>query len=261
MISIGKVYLVGAGPGDPELITLKGAKCLQMAEVVVYDRLANPALLELVPPWAEKIYAGKVPQRHRLDQEAINDLLVTQAQAGKIVVRLKGGDPFVFGRGGEECLALAKANVPYEIVPGISSALAVPAAIGVPVTHRQVAQTFTVVTGHTADDPFGTDWEDLPRKGTLVILMGVRHLPQIVEKLLANGRSLDTPAVTIRSGTLPDQAYVVGTLADIAEKAQHLSPPAITIVGEVVGVHEQLAAWSKQFLAPAAAANYQLLRI
>ncbi len=248
MNATGIVYLVGAGPGDPDLITVKGAKCLQMAQVVVYDRLANPALLDLVQPWAEKIFAGKEPQRHRLDQEEINGLLIAEAQAGKVVVRLKGGDPFVIGRGGEECLALAEANVPFEVVPGISSALAVPAAVGIPVTHRHVAQTFTVVTGHTADDPFGTAWADLPRSGTLVILMGVKHLPQIVERLLANGRCPTTPAATIRAGTLPDQEYVLGSLADIAEKAQHLPPPAITIVGEVVAVHEQLVASGAQFL-------------
>jgi uroporphyrin-III C-methyltransferase len=247
MAAAGIVYLVGAGPGDPDLITVKGAKCLQLAEVVVYDRLANPALLDLAPPWAEKIFAGKEPQRHRLDQDEINNVLIIEAQKGKTVVRLKGGDPFVFGRGGEECLALAAANVPFVVVPGISSAIAVPAVVGIPVTHRQVAQTFTVVTGHTADDPFGTNWDDLPRSGTLVILMGVKHLPQIVERLLANGRSPTTPAATIRAGTLPEQEMVVGTLADIAAKAQYLPPPAITIVGEVVGVYEQLATTGARF--------------
>jgi uroporphyrin-III C-methyltransferase len=258
MAATGIVYLVGAGPGDPDLITVKGAKCLQMAEVVVYDRLANPALLDLVQPWAEKIYAGKEPQRHRLNQEEINNLLITEAQQGKTVVRLKGGDPFVFGRGGEECLALAQANVPFVVVPGISSAIAVPAAIGVPVTQRHVAQTFTVVTGHTANDLFGTDWADLPRSGTLVILMGVKHLPQIVERLLANGRFPTTPAATICSGTLPEQGYVVGTLADIAEKAKHLPAPAVTIVGEVVAIHEQLATAGARFFGHnLAVANYQ----
>jgi uroporphyrin-III C-methyltransferase len=193
-----------------------------------------------------------------LNQEEINNLLITEAQQGKTVVRLKGGDPFVFGRGGEECLALAQANVPFVVVPGISSAIAVPAAIGVPVTQRHVAQTFTVVTGHTANDLFGTDWADLPRSGTLVILMGVKHLPQIVERLLANGRFPTTPAATICSGTLPEQGYVVGTLADIAEKAKHLPAPAVTIVGEVVAIHEQLATAGARFFGHnLAVANYQ----
>ena len=236
----GKVYLVGAGPGDPDLITVKGAKCLQTAEIVIYDRLANPALLDYVQPWAEQIYVGKEPQRHRLTQDEINKLLIEQAQQGKRVVRLKGGDPFVFGRGGEECLALAQAHIPFEVVPGISSAIAVPAYAGIPVTHRHVSQSFTVVTGHTADDPFGTDWDDLPLKGTLVILMGVRHLPQITARLVAAGHNPATPAATIAWGTMPEQQVVVATLADIAEKAQHVQSPAITVVGEVVALHEQI---------------------
>ena len=246
MSAIGNVYLVGAGPGDPDLITVKGFKCLQAAQVVIYDRLINPALLDFVQPWAEKIYAGKEPQRHRLSQEAINELLIDQARQGKTVVRLKGGDPFVFGRGGEECLALVQAHIPFEVVPGISSAIAVPAYAGIPVTHRHIAQSFTVVTGHTASDPFGPDWDDLPQKGTLVILMGVRHLPQITEKLIENGRQPQTPAATIRQGTLPKQEVVVGTLADIASKAKHLRPPAITVIGEVVALQEKLSLFSKQ---------------
>lgn len=236
----GKVILVGAGPGDPDLLTLKGAKSLQKADVVVYDRLVHPDLLELVQPWAEKIYVGKEPKRHRTSQDEINTILVTKARQGKTVVRLKGGDPFVFGRGGEECLVLAKAGIPFEVVPGISSALAVPAYAGIPVTQRQMAQSFTVVTGHTASGSFGTDWDDLPTKGTLVILMGVRHLPQIAKKLIAAGRDPLTPAATIRWGTTDEQETVTATLETIAEKAQLMQPPAITVVGEVVGLAEQL---------------------
>lgn len=239
-MTLGKVYLVGAGPGDPDLITVKGAKTLQTADIVIYDRLANAALLDYVQPWAEQIYVGKEPQRHRLAQAEINQLLIEQARQGKRVVRLKGGDPFVFGRGGEECLALAQAQIPFEVVPGISSAIAVPAYAGIPVTQRHVSQSFTVVTGHTADDPLGTNWDDLPLQGTLVILMGVRHLPQITTRLIAAGHNPATPAATISWGTMPEQTVVEATLADIAGKAQHLQSPAITVVGEVVALREEI---------------------
>ena len=238
----GKVILVGAGPGDPDLITIKGVKSLQRADVVVYDRLANPELLDFAPPWAEFIYVGKEPKRHRLNQNDINTLLVEKAQEGKTVVRLKGGDPFVFGRGGEECLVLYQAGIEFEVVPGISSALAVPTYAGIPVTQRHMATSFTVVTGHTAsaDDPYGADWSDLPRKGTLVILMGVRHLPKISAQLIQDGRSPDTPAATIHWGTTHQQVVVQGTLATIAQKAQGVPPPAITIVGDVVALRDQI---------------------
>lgn len=236
----GKVILVGAGPGDPDLITLKGAKSLQKADVVVYDRLVHPDLLDIAQPWAERIYVGKAPKLHRTPQEAINAVLVSRAREGKLVVRLKGGDPFVFGRGGEECLVLAQAGISFEIVPGISSALAVPAYAGIPVTQRHVAQSFTVVTGHTASGDFGTDWDDLPTRGTLVILMGVRHLPQITKKLIAAGRDPETAAATIRWGTTAAQVTVTGTLATIAERAEMMAPPAITVIGDVVTLSEQL---------------------
>ncbi len=238
----GKVILVGAGPGDPDLITIKGVKSLQRADVVVYDRLANPELLDFAPPWAEFIYVGKEPKRHRLSQDDINALLVEKAREGKTVVRLKGGDPFVFGRGGEECLVLYQAGIAFEVVPGISSSLAVPAYAGISVTQRHVATSFTVVTGHTAstEDPYGADWSDLPRKGTLVILMGVRHLPKITQQLIEDGRSPDTPAATIHWGTTIEQVVVQGTLATIAEEAQGVRPPAITVVGDVVSLREQI---------------------
>ena len=180
-----KVFLVGAGPGDPELLTIKGMRCLRQAEVVLYDRLANPVLLDYAPAEAVRINVGKAPQRHRLSQEKINATLIGKAQLGLRVVRLKGGDPFVFGRGGEEALALARAGISYEVVPGISSALAVPAYAGIPVTQRRLSQAFTVVTGHTAaGTPSSVDWSALPLDGTLVILMGVRSLPKIAAPAL-----------------------------------------------------------------------------
>ena len=262
--SPGMVYLVGAGPGDPDLITVKGMKCLQKADVVVYDRLANPSLLDYAPPRAERIYAGKEPQRHRLPQEKINEVLIKKAGQGLVVVRLKGGDPFVFGRGGEEALALAGAGVPFEIVPGISSAIAVPAYAGIPVTHRHLSTSFTVITGHTAsDDPAGVDWDDLPKNGTLVILMGVTHLPEIAARLVQGGRAACTPAAAISWGTLPEQQIIPGTLADIALKAAHLPPPAIFVVGDVAALSQTInwfhPAASETFSAAAPISSLQLI--
>lgn len=238
----GKVFLVGAGPGDPDLITVKGMRCLQAAGVVVYDRLANPQLLDYAPASALFFYVGKAPQKQRFSQDEINALLITQANLGRTVVRLKGGDPFVFGRGGEECQILAAAGIPFEVVPGISSALAVPAYAGIPVTHRHISQSFTVITGHSAGPAEIDDdqWRNLPRNGTLVILMGVRHLPQITQRLLAEGHDARTPAATIYRGTTTEQEVVSGTLATIAQKADHIKPPAITIIGEVVKLRDQI---------------------
>lgn len=256
MHSTGMVYLVGAGPGDPDLITVKGMKCLQQATVVIYDRLANPALLDYAPLWAERIYAGKEPQRHRLSQENINTLLIEKARAGHTVVRLKGGDPFVFGRGGEEALALAGAGVPFAIVPGISSALAVPAYAGIPVTHRHLATSFTVVTGHTAeDDPHGVNWDDLPQTGTLVILMGVQHMEKIAQRLILSGRTGDTPAAVISWGTVPEQKTVTGTLETIAQKASGLPSPSIIVIGEVVRLHDEIQ-WFTPSLNPPVQPDY-----
>jgi uroporphyrin-III C-methyltransferase len=234
----GKVYLIGAGPGDPELITVKGLRCLRLADTIVYDRLVNQALLYEAPAGANLLYAGKTPGQPQLSQSAINDLLVQHAGRGETVVRLKGGDPFVFGRGGEECQALAAAGIPYEVVPGISSALAVPAYAGIPVTHRQVATSFTVVTGHTAgSDDLAIEWERLPRQGTLIILMGVGNLPRIAQQLTTHGWAAGTPTAVIQQGTTPLQTAVTGTLADIAKKAATIAPPAIIVVGEVVRFH------------------------
>jgi uroporphyrin-III C-methyltransferase len=234
----GIVYIVGGGPGDPGLITVKGLTCLRRADVVLYDRLIAPELLDEIPAYAEVIDVGKEPKRHRRSQQEINDLLIEKAREGKVVVRLKGGDPFVFGRGGEECLALAEAGIHYEVVPGVSSAIAVPAYAGIPVTQRGVATAFTVVTGHTADSSM--DWEAISHAGTIVFLMGVENLPEIIRQLVMYGRPLDTPAAVIEEGTTQRQLVVMGTLADIVQQAEGIHPPAILIVGEVVRLREQI---------------------
>jgi len=239
----GKVYLVGAGPGDPGLITVKGLKLLQQADVVLYDRLIPPELLGETRPDAECVDVGKLPTKHRLSQDEINRLLIEHAQRGKMVMRLKGGDPFVFGRGGEEALACYAANIPFEVVPGISSAIAVPAYAGVPVTHRNVTSAFTVFTGH--EDPTkpesSIDYTALAaaaRLGTLVLLMGVSHLPEITARLLAEGIAQETPAICIEWGTTPKQRTVEGTLATLPEKVQAASiqSPALTVIGSVVAL-------------------------
>jgi uroporphyrin-III C-methyltransferase / precorrin-2 dehydrogenase / sirohydrochlorin ferrochelatase len=244
-MSPGKVYLVGAGPGDPGLITVRGLDLLRRAQVVVYDRLVDPDLLCEARRDAELVYVGKATNHHTLPQEDINALLIEHARRGKMVVRLKGGDPFVFGRGGEEALALVAAGIPFEVIPGVTSAIAVPAGAGIPVTHREVASSFTVVTGHedTKRTETGVDWATIAcGKGTLVFLMGVTNLPTIVKELVENGRPLDTPAAIIERGTTAQQRVVVGTLADIHERAlaAHIQPPAITVVGEVVALREKI---------------------
>lgn len=237
----GIVYIVGGGPGDPGLITVKGLDCLRRADVVLYDRLIAQELLNEVPAHAELIDVGKEPKRHRRSQDEINALLIEKANEGKIVVRLKGGDPFVFGRGGEECLALAAAGIRYEVVPGVSSAIAVPAYAGIPVTQRGVTTAFTVVAGHTGSADSNIDWDAIARIGTIVFLMGVEHLPEIVQQLIAYGRSPETPVALIREGTTQNQLIITGTLTDIIEKTRGVQPPAVLIVGEVVRLHEQLA--------------------
>src|SRR5213594_2937444 len=233
----GKVYLVGAGPGDPKLLTLRGKECLEQAEVVIYDYLANPALLEHVRPEAERIYVGRRGRGGYGDQAEINRLMIDRARAGKIVVRLKGGDPFVFGRGGEEAEAVAAAGVDFEIVPGVTAAVAVPAYAGIPVTHRTLASTVTFVTGH--EDPTKPmillEWPKLASaSGTLVFMMGMKNLPSIVRQLLSEGRSPNTPVAAIRWGSRADQQTIVGTVGDIVAKteAAHLEPPTVIVVGE-----------------------------
>ncbi|MCR5758031.1 MAG: uroporphyrinogen-III C-methyltransferase [Selenomonas sp.] len=241
----GMVYLVGAGPGDYRLISLKAVDCLKMADVVVYDRLADDRILRWAPEDAEYIYVGKASSNHTMKQEDINQLLVDKAKAGKCVVRLKGGDPFVFGRGGEEGLLLRENNLPFEIVPGITSAISVPAYAGIPVTHRAVATSFAVVTGH--EDPTkgqsNMRWEHLATGvDTLVFLMGVANLPHITSKLVENGRSADTPAAVIRWGTKPEQRTLITTVGKAAEDVEKngIKPPAIFIVGEVVKLRDSL---------------------
>ena len=242
------VYLVGAGPGDPGLITARGLALIHTAEVLVYDRLAAPELVAEAPEGCELIYAGKGPSNHAMSQDEINACLVEHGATGRRVVRLKGGDPFVFGRGSEEAEALRGAGVEYEVVPGITSAVAVPAYAGIPVTHRGLATHFTVVTGH--EDPTKgrdeTDWESLARAGgTLVILMGVGGLPEIVQRLIAGGRSADTPVAVINRGTTTAQGVVRATLGTIVEDAADVRPPAITVVGPVAGLRDVIA-WAER---------------
>lgn len=241
----GKVYLVGAGPGDPDLITVKGLRALQRADVVIYDRLAPPELLREAKAHAELIDAGKQPQKHRLDQSEINRMIVEAAQAGKQVVRLKGGDPFVFGRGAEEALACYAAGIAFEVIPGISSAIAVPAYAGIPVTHRLLSRSFVVFTGH--EDPNGNtiDYEALSKIDTLVALMGVKQLQNIAECLIAVGMNPDTPAVAIEWGTTERQRVVEATLETIydAAIAANFQPPSITVIGAVAGLRSEGVRW------------------
>ncbi len=247
----GKVYLVGAGPGDSGLITVKGLEILRRAEVVVYDQLASPELLKETRPEAELIYVGKKAGAHALPQEDINRLLVRKAEEGALVVRLKGGDPFVFGRGGEEAEDLAAAGIPFEVVPGVSAAVAVPAYAGIPVTHRGLAALVTFITGHEDPTKGKSDipWDNLAQnQGTLVFLMGVKNLAENCSRLLAGGRPPDTPAAVIQSGTLLSQRTVTGTLADIAGRAREagIAAPAILVVGKVAALRERLAWWEKR---------------
>lgn len=245
-MSVGKVYLVGAGPGDPGLLTCKGRAILERCDVVVYDRLANPCLLDLAPAHAERIYVGKGPGNHAMTQEEINACLVEQGLAGKQVCRLKGGDPFVFGRGGEEALDCIAAGIPWEVVPGISSSIAAPAYAGIPVTHRNVATSFAVITGHENPDKPDTqvDWSGIANAAdTLIFLMGVGNLPEICRNLVDEGRDPATPVALVRWGTRPEQRSLRGTLADIVAKveAAGFKPPAVTVVGEVVNLQSELA--------------------
>jgi uroporphyrinogen III methyltransferase/synthase len=239
----GKVYLVGAGPGDPGLLTLKGKQILERADCVIHDFLVNKELLRLARAEAEKISVGRRGETHRLRQSEINDLLVARARAGKLVCRLKGGDPFVFGRGGEEAQALARAGIAYEVVPGVSAGHAVPAYAGIPVTHRDITSTVTFIAGHEDPEKESSrlDWEQLGTcPGTLVFFMAVRNLPRITRALIDHGRSPATPAAVIQWGSLPDQKVVEGTLADIAVKASAIMTPAITVIGDVVSLRERL---------------------
>jgi uroporphyrinogen III methyltransferase/synthase len=245
MMNNGYVYLIGAGPGDPGLITVRGRDCISRAEVVIYDYLANERLLDFAPAGAERIYAGKVGGAHHHEQALINELLVAKALQGKVVARLKGGDPFIFGRGGEECAALAALNIPFEIVPGITAAVGAAAYAGIPLTHRGIATSVAFVTGHESPDKVSSqiDWQSLAlQNGTLVFYMGVRNLPQIVSGLISHGRPAETPVALIRWGTHPDQEVLTGTLANIVGKvhATGFRAPAVTLVGNVVEMRNHL---------------------
>jgi uroporphyrin-III C-methyltransferase len=236
----GHVALVGAGPGDPGLMTVRGLALLRRADVIVYDRLVDPRLLDEAPT-ARRVYAGKASGDHALPQEQINAILVHHAQRGCRVVRLKGGDPFVFGRGSEEAEALAAAGVVFEIVPGVSSAVAAPAYAGIPLTHRGVASSFTVVTGHEACYGNAVDWTRLSASTeTLVVLMGLGALPRIARTLIAHGRAPSTPAAVVRGGTTRSQATITGRLDDIAERASEVAPPAVIVIGDVVRLRERI---------------------
>ena len=241
----GYVYLIGAGPGDPGLITVKGRECIARADVIIYDYLANEQLLRHAPDGAELIYAGKVGGAHNHEQGQINDLLVAKAREGKIVARLKGGDPFVFGRGGEECEALCAAGIAFEVVPGVTAGIGAPAYAGIPLTHRNVTTSVAFVTGHEhpGKEASEIDWERLSvGGGTIVFYMGIKNLALIAARLIEHGRTPETPVALIRWGTRPEQEVLVGTLADIADKAKAagFKPPAITVVGEVVRLREEL---------------------
>lgn len=247
----GKVYLIGAGPGDIKLITQKALEAIGQADLLVYDRLANPRLLTFARDDAEIIYVGKKSSDHTLPQDQINALLVERAKEGKIIARLKGGDPFVFGRGGEEAEELLEAGIPFEIVPGITSAIAVPAYAGIPVTHRTATSSFKVITGHEdpTKDESQIDWEILGRdESTLIFLMGVSNLANITRKLMENGKAADTPIALIQWGTRTEQRTVTGTLTDIVEivEREGIGSPAVIVVGEVVKLREKLNWFEKK---------------
>ena len=236
----GKVYLVGAGPGDEGLLTVRGAELLKEAEVLLYDRLVNPALLLELPDSCEKILVGKREGNHTMIQEEINRLLIAKAGEGKSVLRLKGGDPFVFGRGGEEILALEEEGIPYEVVPGVTSAVAVLESAGIPVTHRKEARSFHVITGHTAQEGLPEQFEQYAAlDGTLIFLMGISHLKEIAEQLLRYGKAPDTPASIVESGTTIRERRIDGTLGNILKIAEEnqVKPPAILVVGKTASYH------------------------
>jgi uroporphyrinogen III methyltransferase/synthase len=248
--TIGKVYIIGAGPGDPGLITLKGLRCLQEADVLIYDHLVGEEILSHARETVRLIYAGKQGGDHTLSQDEINERLVEEAKQGKVVARLKGGDPFIFGRGGEEAEVLAKAGIPFEVIPGVTSAIAVPAYAGIPLTHRGFTSTVTFVTGH--EDPTkeksDINWEALAGIGTLVFLMGVKNLPKIVSSLIHHGKEPETPVALIRWGTTADQETLTGTLENIIRLSEEkgFAPPSIFVVGQVVGLRNLLNWFEKK---------------
>jgi len=242
---LGKVYLVGAGPGDPGLLTIKGKTLLEFADVVIYDALVSPQILELINPQAEKIHAGKRRGRHSLLQEETTQLLIEKAQNHAIVVRLKGGDPFIFGRGGEEMEDLIQAGVPVEVVPGITSGIAAPAYAGIPLTHRDHSSSITFVTGHETAGKYrpAVNWKAIAKGSeTIVIYMGVHNLPYIIQQLTQAGQSPETPVALIRWGTRPDQEELIATLETIVQKVEEtgFEAPAIAVIGSVVNFKSRL---------------------
>ena len=238
-----KVYLTGAGPGDVELLTLKAHRVITQADVIIYDRLANPEILEMAKDGCEFVYVGKEDGRHTLPQDQINEVIYQNSQIHDIVVRLKGGDPFVFGRGGEEGAYLRERGVDFEIIPGITSAISVPAYAGIPVTHRGVAVSFRVVTGHESPNKESSQiaWENFKSNDTIIFLMGLHNLEKIASKLIEIGKPKDFPCAVISKGTTPEQKVIVGTLENILEKSRGVPTPALIVVGEVVNLREQLA--------------------
>jgi len=246
----GKIYIIGAGPGDPGLITIRGVECLKRSDVVVYDYLVSRDILKHTKKGARLIYVGKRGGNHTVSQENMNQILIKEASEGNTVARLKGGDPFIFGRGGEEAGVLSEAGIPFEIIPGVTSAIAVPAYAGIPLTHRKFTSSVTFVTGH--EDPTknesSIDWENISAVGTIVFMMAVKNLPHIVANLINNGRNPDTPVALIRWGTIPDQETLTGTLRNIAElvKEKNFLPPAIFVVGDVVTLREDLMWFEKK---------------
>lgn len=241
---MGKVYLVGAGPGDPELLTLRAVRLLEQTDVIVYDHLVSSAVLDFVSPKAERIFAGKRRNEHTLRQEQINALLIKLAQQGKHVVRLKGGDPFIFGRGGEELQALAAHGITFEVVPGITAASGVSAYAGIPLTHRDFAQRCIFVTGHLQDGSADLDWPALVHtQQTVVIYMGLSGLPDICRQMMAHGAAPTLPIAVVQDGSIVTQRVVTGTLQDMAERVAQaqLASPCLTIIGDVVRLHETLA--------------------
>lgn len=244
-----KVYIVGAGPGDVELITLKGLRAIKEADVILYDRLLNEELLTYAKPGAELVFCGKLPNRHAMIQEHINESLVRYAKEGKVVTRLKGGDPFVFGRGAEEAAVLADENIPFEIVPGVTSGIAAPAYAGIPVTHRDLSGSFAIVTGHRqAGKDDDLKWESLVNIETLAVYMGVKNLPYIVSQLQRFGKSPQTPVALIHWGTYDKQRTVTGTLETIERivEEEGIENPSMIIVGEVVRMREKIAWFNEQ---------------
>lgn len=248
----GKVYLVGAGPGDPQLLTIKAVKALKEADVVIYDRLVGEEILCLAPESAEMIYVGKRTGKHEVPQDKITELIIEKAQGGGKIVRLKGGDPFIFGRGGEEAEALVEKGIEFEVVPGVSSAVVAPAYAGIPLTHRDYAASVAIVTGHRAGDAEKPiDWVKIANAvDTLVILMGVESLDGIVGKLLKGGISADKPVAMVESGTYPKQRTLIATLGTIIKEAEakQIKPPAVIVIGEVATLGRKLA-WFKKPLA------------